>query len=341
MSEFYQSLGESYYLYKTLIMVFEEKSLNDILATNKFANLFLVVSQDNVGACDYKIVSRLDGKDSKVPFLFSYINGNHKIASNVLLHISDLLEEKFSLSEICSRADLNNKTILGYAGKDNKRDKYWLVSCNICNHKSKLLSRFFSVCKTCGVISKTNTYEHFSSCASVKHNDKYIYSPDGYVNTTTKIPIFCTKCQDYFMQTPHKHLQGDGCPRCNESKGEMRIAQYLAKKYIKFVRDKYFKGLRDKGPLRPDFYLSELVLFIEFDGEGHYLPCFGSTLEEKKKNLEDCQRRDRVKDEWARENNIPLLRIPYWDFDKIEELIDAFILQHTKKKETKQLVLDI
>jgi hypothetical protein len=23
--------------------------------------------------------------------------------------------------------------------------------------------------------------------------------------------------------------------------------------------------LRDKGPLRPDFYLSELVLFIEFD----------------------------------------------------------------------------
>ena len=50
-------------------MVFEEKSLNDSLATNKFANLFLFVSQNNVGACDYKIVSRLDGKDSKVPFI--------------------------------------------------------------------------------------------------------------------------------------------------------------------------------------------------------------------------------------------------------------------------------
>jgi hypothetical protein len=29
-------------------------------------------------------------------------------------------------------------------------------------------------------------------------------------------------------------------------------------------------------------------------------------------------------------NNIPLLRIPYWDFDRIEELIKAFILEHTK-----------
>jgi hypothetical protein len=181
-------------------MVFEEKSLNDILATNKFANLFLVVSQDNVGACDYKIVSRLDGKDSKVPFLFSYINGNHKIASNDLLHISDLLEEKFSLSEICSRADLNNKTILGYAGKDSKGDKYWLVSCNICNHKSKLRSRYFSSCKTCHVISKKNTYENFRSCALVKHNDKYIYSPDGYVNTSTKIKIFCTKRSNYMLR---------------------------------------------------------------------------------------------------------------------------------------------
>ena len=50
---------------------------------------------------------------------------------------------------------------------------------------------------------------------------------------------------------------------------------------------------------------------------------------------------DKIKNEWARKNNIPLLRIPYWDYDRIEELIEAFILQHTRKKETKQLVLEM
>ena len=40
--------------------------------------------------------------------------------------------------------------------------------------------------------------------------------------------------------------------------------------------------------------------------------------------------------QYLKANNIPLLRIPYWDYDRIEELIEAFILQHTKKKEIKQ-----
>jgi hypothetical protein len=80
---------------------------------------------------------------------------------------------------------------------------------------------------------------------------------------------------------------------------------------------------------------------VEYDGEGHYLPCFGSTPEIKQKNLEICQHRDKIKNEWAKANNIPLLRIPYWDFDRIEELTEAFILQHTKKKEIKQLVLEM
>ena len=304
-------------------MVFEEKSLNDSLATNKFANLFLFVSQDNVGACDYKIVSRLDNKDSKVPFLFSYINGNHKITSNNLLHIGDLLNEKFSLSEICSRADLNNKTILGYAGKDSKSDKYWLVSCNICNHKSKLLSRFFSVCKTCGVISKTNTYEHFMSCALVKHNDKYIYSPDGYVNTTTKIKIFCTKCQDYFMQTPHRHLQGAGCPFCRESKGEQAILRYCIENNIRFERYKKFNGLIYKKQLNYDFYLIDENILVEFDGDHHRKPIvYNGDIENAQKKFVDVQNRDMKKNQYAYEHNIPLLRIS--TLKKVVEDLDNF-----------------
>jgi hypothetical protein len=136
-------------------------------------------------------------------------------------------------------------------------------------------------------------------------------------------------------------LKGSGCPKCNESKGENKVAKYLSDNNISFIPQKIFKTLKDKRYLKPDFYLSELNLFIEYDGVGHYFPVFGSTPEEKQKNLEDCQRRDKIKNEWARKNNIPLLRIPYWDFDRIEELIEAFILQHSKKKEIKQLVLEM
>ena len=81
-------------------------------------------------------------------------------------------------------------------------------------------------------------------------------------------------------------------------------------------------------------------LLIEYDGEYHYKAIRGSTPEIKHKRFEDCQSRDKIKNEWAKANNIPLLRIPYWDFDRIEELIDAFIIEHTKK-EIKQLVMDI
>ena len=90
----------------------------------------------------------------------------------------------------------------------------------------------------------------------------------------------------------------------------------------------------------PPLY-EDLNLLVEYDGEYHYKLVRGSTPELKQKRLELQQRRDKVKNEWAKANNIPLLRIPYWDFDRIEELIDAFILQHTRKKEVKQLVLEM
>ena len=143
------------------------------------------------------------------------------------------------------------------------------------------------------------------------------------------------------MQSPAHHLRGSGCPKCNESKGEIKVARYLSEKNIKFIPQKTFQTLRDIGLLKCDFYLEDLNLLIEYDGAFHYTATRGSTIENKQKNLKAQQRRDKIKDEWAKANNIPLLRIPYWDYDRIEELIDAFILQHTRKKEVKQLVLEM
>lgn len=200
-------------------------------------------------------------------------------------------------------------------------------------------------CPNCGqesrVFKRTMKINEFISKAKYLHNNKYNYDSSQYVNSRTNIKIYCNRCNLFFDQRPNHHLSGHGCPKCFESKGENRVAKYLLENNIIFTPQKTFKTLRDIRPLFPDFHLENLNLLIEYDGRGHYVACFGSTPQEKQKNLEDCQRRDKIKTEWAKANNIPLLRIPYWDYDRIEELIEAFILQHTKKKEIKQLVLEM
>lgn len=222
------------------------------------------------------------------------------------------------------------------------------ILCNSCNNIFEQIP-FNHVrghgCKTCAIDKNSNAQKsnikEFIVKAEKIHQQKYNYEFVNYNNCYTKIKILCKKCNKIFEQSPSNHIRGEGCPKCNESKGEIRVAEYLSEKNIRFIPQKTFQTLRDIRFLKCDFYLEDLNLLIEYDGEYHYKLVRGSTSELKQKNLENNQRRDKIKDEWAKANNIPLLRIPYWDFDRIEELIDAFILEHTRKKETKQLVLEM
>ena len=243
-----------------------------------------------------------------------------------------------SWEEICERADKCNKVAIGII-KNKNTEKRFLVRCKICNYESQLYIRSFKNCKGCMIISYRKSFFNFENAAKLVHGNKYSYNSNTYISSSLKTEIYCNNCQYYFYQTPHNHLRGHGCPKCNESKGEIRVANYLRKNDIIFDSQKKFKDLKDKRNLKFDFYLSDLNLLIEYDGEFHYKPKRGSNPEEKQKNLEDCQRRDKIKNEWSLRNNIPLLRIPYWDFDKIETLIEAFILRYDKR-EIKQLALE-
>jgi Zn finger protein HypA/HybF involved in hydrogenase expression len=196
-------------------------------------------------------------------------------------------------------------------------------------------------CANCAYKNRSLSTDDFIFKAKQVHGEKFSYDSVNYQHNDIEVDIKCNKCNFYFKQKPHSHLGGKGCPKCNESKGEINVAKYLDSKGILYIRQKKFDDLKDKKHLKLDFYLPKLKYIIEYDGHGHYLACFGSTPEEKQKNLEDCQRRDKIKNEWALRNNIPLLRIPYWDFDRIEELIEAFIFEHTVKREVKQLVLEM
>ncbi len=262
--------------------------------------------------------------------------GCKKCADNTLR--SNTIEFIFKAKEI--HGDKFNYDLVEYVKSCNKID----IKCNKCNKIFSIIaSSHLKINSRCPVCLPQIRYDNTKFIFKAKeiHGNKFNYDLVEYVNSRDKIIIKCNKCENVFLQAPHHHIGGKGCPYCNESKGENRVAKYLSYNNIKYTKNKIFKTLKDKSYLKPDFYLSELNLLIEYDGIGHFEAIFGSTPEDKQKNLEDCQRRDKIKDEWAKANNIPLLRIPYWDFDRIEELIEAFILQHTKKKEINQLALEI
>ena len=106
----------------------------------------------------------------------------------------------------------------------------------------------------------------------------------------------------------------DRFPSCGcdtRSRGELTIENLLKENNIQYVREKTFDNCRNpltNRLLRFDFYVDNKYL-IEFDGEQHFSNKKGEW--EKRDSLEERQYRDNIKNQWCKENNIPLIRIPY------------------------------
>lgn len=67
-------------------------------------------------------------------------------------------------------------------------------------------------CPACAGVKRLDTPE-FRKRSRKKHGNKYGYDKSVYVNTDTKVIIICFDHGD-FLQTPHDHLRGAGCPTC-------------------------------------------------------------------------------------------------------------------------------
>lgn len=80
-----------------------------------------------------------------------------------------------------------------------------------------------SGCQKCGFISsakiQTLSTEKFIQKAIEIHKDKYDYSETIYIHHKPKIIIRCKNCNTKFKQSPHHHLEGRGCKKCNSRLG--------------------------------------------------------------------------------------------------------------------------
>ena len=112
-------------------------------------------------------------------------------------------------------------------------------------------------------------------------------------------------------------MKGQGCPFCSASTGELFIWEYLNNYNINCIFQHSFEDCRYKRPLRFDFYLPDYNMCIEFDGRQHF--CYNTKYSLGR--FDDIKKRDKIKDDYCKDNNIKLLRISYEDQDRIEEIL--------------------
>lgn len=169
-----------------------------------------------------------------------------------------------------------------------------------------------------GNIKRKKLEDFLQQCNNI-HNNKYDYSLVKYKNNKTKIEIICP-IHGKFNQRPDDHIRGIGCEKCKESYGEKYIRETLEKNRIEYISEKKFKGCKYKRLLPFDFYLLNYNICIEYDGIQHFKPLkFFGGLNEYRKNI----KKDLIKNEYCKNNNIKLYRIKYTD--NIEEKINEII----------------
>jgi very-short-patch-repair endonuclease len=161
------------------------------------------------------------------------------------------------------------------------------------------------------------------------HNNKYEYKDlsvtKGFIN------IICPNHGD-FTQYLYFHEYGHGCSECNStSRGEDRIKSFLESLNIQFKRNYEFENCKRVKRLRFDFYLPEMNMCIEYDGEHHFEEneYFGEG------NLDYIRENDRIKNEFCQINNIKMIRVPFYDYEKIETILE--VLNRTRKKRYKYI----
>lgn len=129
----------------------------------------------------------------------------------------------------------------------------------------------------------------------------------------------------YALTSDLKRGSVTSCGCNHDSKGIRLIKKILNENNIKYITEKTFstcKFLDTTAYARFDFYLIDKNILIEYDGEQHFKE---KDLNFFRDSLEKRQQHDLFKNQWCKENKIPLIRISYADLDNINSINDLFL----------------
>ena len=170
-------------------------------------------------------------------------------------------------------------------------------------------------CPVCSENGKVFSYKYVSDYIKSK-GDTLISKQYSGIND--KLEIKCNNGHLYKVTFQSFRHSNTRCPICYQTKGENKIYNFLVKNKILNMQQYKFEDCKNKKELPFDFYLPEYNLCIEYDGIQHFKPVdfFGG-----EESFIKTQQRDAIKNDYCKKNNINLLRIPYLDFDNIENIL--------------------
>lgn len=114
------------------------------------------------------------------------------------------------------------------------------------------------------------------------------------------------------MALTTQEIESQTCSKaCNYLRGEVCAADLFEEAGVKYVAQQRWEDT----DLTFDFYLPDYDLVIECDGAQHFRTQNNDWKSDFK--LQETAERDKAKDEYCREHGIGLVRIPFWDYDKL------------------------
>lgn len=151
------------------------------------------------------------------------------------------------------------------------------------------------------------TSEIFIQRGRLIHGNKYDYSKVEYKNLTTKVELICPR-HGSFLQCPNDHLNRNGCPKCNQSKGEKVVESVLKLLNLNFNSQYTISFNNRKYKIDFCIFFNNKTIFIEYNGIQHYKPVeiFGGEEKFKLQIVRDNELR-----EYCKKNDIILFEYKY------------------------------
>ena len=223
--------------------------------------------------------------------------------------------------------------LIKYCGINNK-DSEWL-----CTKHNKIFSKTLSAmlkadetgCDECYKEHMQNLFgystEEFTNRLSEVHPELEVVSE--YKTFVDPIIIYCTKHNFTFQTTPANILKRISCcPKSFQTYKEETMCTLIESWGYDIERQYAIDGCSDKKALKFDCFLLDFNTAVEYDGENHFYPVkFGTqSLEDAVNKHEYTKRHDEIKNKFCEENNINLIRVPYYEFENMEHyLFEQFL----------------
>lgn len=245
----------------------------------------------------------------------------HSVQNTKLLNTEDIKKELHNLGY-----KFLDEKFLGYHTKINVED--------VDGYKGNV---YYKTIRDNGSFSRFAKYNKFAlenlRLYFEKNGINCIIPNQKYMGWDLPLKVIC-ECGDEFITTVTNIIHEDKvqCNDCSGSKSnnEKVVENWLNSNHIKYKNQYSFENCLSVNGKRLyyDFYI-EGIGVIEVDGEGHFKPTRfnGIDIERAKNNFSKTKERDNIKDEYCKQNNIRLLRIPYIDInnENYKNILSSFI----------------